>query len=458
MLVYVALFVTSMLLVLAFVYWSTMTNMRGQIDETIEAEVIGLAERFETSGLTGMRNLITQRVRRDQPTSDSIYLFTDSQLRRITGNLNGWPNKPEDPGSGWIDFELIRDGAESRIARARVFELRGGYRLLVGRDIHTLERIKRRLLAVLGWAGALTLGLGILGAFMMTRSMMRRIEAINATSDAIVRSGDLSRRIPQRGSNDDLDRLSGNLNGMLHRIEELMTGVRQVSDSIAHDLRTPLTRLRNRLELARIHDGSENSQRETVDSALEEVDDILNTFNALLRISRIETGDARKEFGDVDINDLCQDVLELYDPVAESHGIKLGYANRTSGTPLIHADRDLVFQAIANVIDNAIKFSQSSSTVTIDLDKIDSKTQISISDTGPGIPKELHDRVFERFYRGDKSRGSEGNGLGLALVKAVCRVHDADVALTQLQPGLRVTVSFETKPTAPPGVDTGQRD
>jgi len=445
MLVYVTLFVISMLLVLAFVYWSTMTNMRGQIDETIEAEVIGLAERFETSGLTGMRNLIAQRVRRDQPTSDSIYLFTDSGLRRITGNLNGWPKEPEDPGSGWIDFELIRDGAESRTARARVFELRGGYRLLVGRDIHTLERIKTRLLAVLGWAAALTLALGILGAFMMTRSMMRRIEAINATSDAIVRSGDLSRRIPERGSNDDLDQLTGNLNGMLYRIEDLMTGVRQVSDSIAHDLRTPLTRLRNRLEVARIYDSDERSQRETIDSALVEVDDILNTFNALLRISRIETGDARKEFRTVDVDRLCEDVVELYEPVAESHEIALGFINRTTGPATIHADRDLVFQALANVVDNAIKFSDSGNSVAITIDRSDSMMRLSISDTGPGIPEELHERVFERFYRGDKSRGSEGNGLGLALVKAVCRVHDADVALTRLDPGLRVTLSFQEK-------------
>ncbi len=443
MLIYVTLFVISMLLVLAFVYWSTMTNMRDQIDETIEVEVTGLAERFETSGLGGMRNLIAQRVRRDQPTSDSIYLFTDSRLRRITGNLNGWPKQPADPGSGWIDFELIRDGAESRTARARVFELRGGYRLLVGRDIHTLERIKRRLLAILGWAAVLTLCLGVLGAFAMTRSMMRRIEAINTTSNAIVRSGDLSRRIPQRGSNDDLDQLTGNLNGMLHRIEDLMTGVRQVSDSIAHDLRTPLTRLRNRLELAKSHEGDEASRQVTVDHALEEVDGILNTFNALLRISRIETGDSKRDFRTLDLEEICGDVVELYDPVAESREITLVLENHAEIEAVINGDRDLIFQALANVVDNAIKFSQPQSQVRVSLGFEDARASVSISDTGPGIPAELHERVFERFFRADKSRGSEGNGLGLSLVKAVCRVHDAKVTLVELNPGLRVNISFE---------------
>lgn len=443
MLIYVTMFVISMLLVLAFVYWSTMTNMREQIDETIEAEVTGLAERFETSGLGGMRNLIAQRVRRDQPTSDSIYLFTDSRLRRITGNLNGWPKQPSDPGSGWIDFELIRDGAESRTARARVFELRGGYRLLVGRDIHTLEGIKTRLLAMLGWAAALILGLGVLGAFTMTRSMMRRIEAINNTSNAIVRSGDLSRRIPQRGSNDDLDQLTGNLNGMLYRIEDLMTGVRQVSDSIAHDLRTPLTRLRNRLELAKIGDGDEASQQQTIDRALEEVDDILNTFNALLRISRIETGDAKRDFKSLNVGEICTDVVELYEPVAEAKDISLHLESHYDTTAKISGDRNLIFQALANVVDNAIKFSEPESKVSISLLSENSRIVLSIADKGPGIPEESHERVFERFYRGDKSRGSEGNGLGLALVKAVCRVHDADVQLAALDPGLKVSITFD---------------
>lgn len=443
MLIYVTMFVISMLLVLAFVYWSTMTSMREQIDETIQAEVTGLAERFETSGLGGMRNLIAQRVRRNQPTSDSIYLFTDSRLRRITGNLNGWPKQPTDPGSGWIDFELIRDGAESRTARARVFELRGGYRLLVGRDIHTLEGIKKRLLAMLGWAAALILGLGVLGAFMMTRSMMRRIEAINNTSNAIVRSGDLSRRIPQRGSNDDLDQLTGNLNGMLYRIEDLMTGVRQVSDSIAHDLRTPLTRLRNRLELAKIRDGDESSQQQTIDRALEEVDDILNTFNALLRISRIETGDAKRDFKALAVGEICSDVVELYEPVAEAKDISLLLENHCDDTVQINGDRDLVFQALANVVDNAIKFSEPKSNVSLSLTVENSHVVLSIADMGPGIPEDLRERVFERFYRGDKSRGSEGNGLGLALVKAVCRVHNARVELSALDPGLKVSITFD---------------
>jgi signal transduction histidine kinase len=268
---------------------------------------------------------------------------------------------------------------------------------------------------------------------------MRRIEAINQTSREIM-EGDLSRRVPTAGSGDDFDRLATNLNRMLERIEDLMAAVRQVSDNIAHDLRTPLTRLRTRLELAR---GSNPEQtREEIDRAIEDAQELLTTFNALLRIARIESGSSRGAFADVDIASLVRDIAELYEPVAAEKGQTLSVQGQRAVT--VRGDRDLLFQALANLVDNAIKHTPEGSGIELSAESRDGRAELGVADTGPGIPADLRGKVFRRFFRTDASRSTPGSGLGLSLVRAVADLHEARIDLADNDPGLRVTIILKT--------------
>jgi signal transduction histidine kinase len=280
----------------------------------------------------------------------------------------------------------------------------------------------------------------------MSRTVVRRIETINDTSREIM-SGDLSRRIPTRGSNDDFDQLAGNLNNMLERIEALMESVRQVSDNVAHDLKTPLSRLRNRLEEARTQAQEPAQHRATLDAAVADADQLLSTFNAVLRIARIEAKRETATFAAVDLQALVTDVAELYEPLAAGKDQRIVTSD---GDPVvINGDRDLLFQALANLVDNAVKYTPARGTVQIRADFDRGAARLLVEDTGPGIPEAFRDRVFQRFFRIDPSRKTPGSGLGLSLVAAVAALHDLVVRLDDARPGLRVTLRFPdlAKPT-----------
>ncbi len=439
-LVYMALFSTSVLILLGFIYWSTAGYMVRQTEETIDAEITGLAERYDISGLAGLTALISERLARN-PSGETVYLLTDPALNRLLGNLNRWPKVPESQ-DGWVTFRLgdtLEQTGKGRQARARTFRLRGGFHLLVGRDIQELEKIQHLIITTLGWGLAITGVLALVGGSMMSRSIVTRIEAINETCREIM-FGDLSRRIPGKSSGDDFDQLIGNLNNMLDQIENLMNGVRQVSDNIAHDLRTPLTRLHRRLAQLKETGGEEGPQREHLDMAIAEADGLLSTFKALLRISRIESGSRRAGFEEIDLAALLQDVAELYEPLAEEKGLRFTL-KPAEATP-VQGDRDLLFQALANLVDNAIKYTPAGGGIFLALCSAGGAPQVTISDTGPGIPAEDREKVFQRFFRLEKSRTTSGNGLGLSLVAAVATLHQATIALDDNEPGLRVTMGF----------------
>jgi signal transduction histidine kinase len=348
---------------------------------------------------------------------------------------------------GWLDFLLRErgpDGTEEHRARGRTFVLVGNLRLLVGRDVRDLEATRSLIVGALGWGLAISVGLALAGGLMMTSRMVRRIEAINDTSREIV-EGDLTRRIPASGSGDDFDKLVGNLNGMLDRITGLMETVRQVSDNIAHDLRTPLTRLRSRLEIARAQQGrSEAEARAAVEQAIEEADGLLATFNALLRIARIEAEQRREGFAPVDLGSLLTDVAELYEPVAaerdQTIALELGSGASVEG------DRDLLLQAVANLVDNAIKYTPVGGHVVLGLQTAGELVDLYVTDTGPSIPADQRERVFDRFHRLEASRSTPGSGLGLSLVRAVARLHGATIRLSDDAPGLRVTLALPRRP------------
>ena len=447
-LLYMALVSGSVLVLFGFIYWATAGFMDRQVDVTIEAEIQGLAEQYRQRGLAGLKAVIAERVAKD-PAGASVYLLVDHDLQPIVGNLSGWPaaGAAED---GWTDFALRQrgpDGAEEHRARARTFLLVGNLRLLVGRDVRDLEKTRSVIVGALGWGLAISVGLALAGGLMMTSSMVRRIEAINDTSREIV-EGDLTRRIPTSGAGDDFDKLVTNLNGMLDRITGLMETVRQVSDNIAHDLRTPLTRLRSRLEIARAQPGRPDGEgRVAVEQAIEEADGLLSTFQALLRIARIEAEQRREGFAAVDLAPLLTDVAELYEPVATERDQALG-VQLLEVVP-VDGDRDLLFQAVANLVDNAIKYTPPGGRIVLGLAPARDGAEVYVADTGPGIPADQRERVFDRFHRLESSRSTPGSGLGLSLVRAVARLHRATIRLTDNGPGLRVTLVLPRRSALP---------
>jgi len=433
---YMALFGASVAVLLTFIYWSTAGYMALQTDDTIEAEITGLAERYGLSGLDGLIRSIDERLSR-KPNGDAVYLLTDDQLTPLIGNLDRWPRVARD-GDGWLNFNLEQASNDVEVthrARARPFTLRGGYRLLVGRDMHELDATRSLIVRAIAWGLAITVMMALAGGIMLSRSTMHRLEAINETSRRIMR-GDLSLRIPTRSTDDDFDQLADNLNGMLDTIEQLMEDVRRVTDNVAHDLRTPLTRLRNRLEQLKNDDTIDAG---TVEAALGDADGLLMTFNALLRIASIESGRRRAAFKSIALDDVVRDVTELYEPLAEQKGQTLEVS--VSDSVRVHGDRDLLFQAFANLLDNAIKYTPRGGAIRVSLEDSSTGPRIRIVDSGPGIPEQSRDQVFKRFFRLEQSRHTPGNGLGLSLVEAVARLHKANIQLGG-QSGLDVALAF----------------
>jgi len=454
-LLYMLLVGVSVAILLGFIYWSTAGYMARQTDATIGAEIQGLAEQYRRRGLAGLSAIIAERIAR-APEGASIYLLADPNGNPIIGNLDSWPPVTPDAG-GWVRFRA-RQAEDKGIGiehetRAKVFRLRGDLRLLVGRDVRELAAIRQLILDAITWGLAITVGLALLGGWLMGAGIVRRLDVVNQVSREIMQ-GDLSRRVPSTGTGDDFDQLAENLNRMLERIEALMLSIRQVSDNIAHDLRTPLTRLRNRLELLQGAELSDEASAE-VEVAIADADELLSAFNALLRIARIEAGSRRAAFAEVDPVTLLQDVAELYEPLAaeSSQSISLvstsehqdsgaSESNESSAGCRLHADRDLLFQAVANLVDNAIKYSPQGGQIQLRAACTETRVELSVTDEGRGIPPELREKVLQRFFRIDASRAAPGHGLGLSLVQAVAQLHGAELRLEDACPGLRVRFSL----------------
>ena len=435
-LVYIVLFGASVMLLMGYLYWATIGFMSDQIDATVEAEIKGLAEQYRRQGIGGLISVINERVLRN-PKGEALYLLVNRDGFPLAGNLEQWPSAVED-GDGWISFYLTGAplGSElPHVARARVINVQGHYQLLVGRDIYNLLAVRALIERSLVWGVGITVALALLGGAFMARSVRRRLEVINQTTRRI-RSGDLSLRIPRTHSGDEFDELAEHLNKMLDQLEQLMEGIRHVTHNIAHDLRTPLTRLRNRLEFLSREPASEQV-REQIGEIIEEADQLLNTFNALLRISRIESGGYASQFERVELGPLLSDCAELYEALAaEKHQTLV--LDLQSGI-YVMADRDLLFQAVVNLLDNAIKYSPEGGSIGLQLRGFKNAI-ISVWDQGEGIPESERSKVTERFYRIDKDRSTPGNGLGLSMVKAVVEMHGGTLELKDNDPGLRVNI------------------
>jgi signal transduction histidine kinase len=436
------LFAGSVLLLLGFLYWATVGYMADQTDATIEAEITGLAEQYQKGGLGSLINILQERVERD-PDSSSVYLLASPTFSPLAGNIDAWPDV-ETGSDGWLSFAFKDTRAGGRIfqARARPFLLAGGLHLLVGRDTRELRATQALIVRALVWGMMLTLALALAGSIVMSRSMLKRIERINQTSREIM-AGDLQRRIDTMGTDDEFDQLAVSLNAMLDEIEHLMDGIRHVTDNIAHDLRTPLTRMRTRLEQLHANLDKENTNAAFVEQSIADADQLLATFGALLRIARIEAGGVRANFESVDLAALVQDAVELYDAVAEDKQIEINV--QLDATPQVYGDRDLLFQAVINLLDNAIKHSPQAGRIALRLSEREGHPLLAISDSGPGIPEAERNKVLQRFYRMDRSRSQQGSGLGLSLVAAVAKMHNVRLEFGGNHPGLVAELHFNTQ-------------
>ena len=441
-LLYVCLFGASVLVLLAFIYWTTVRVIDRQTSETIEAEVRGLAEQYRARGVGRLIAVIEERSG-TYGDPDSVYLLADPGLRPLAGNLNAWPREATGPEGGWVEIVARRaDGEEAHgTIRARAFVLPGGFRLLVGRDSRGRADFEGLILESLGGALGITLVLGLLGGLAMSRRMLRRVDAVRETGQRIVR-GDLSRRMPVTGVGDEFDRLSVTVNEMLDEIETLMTGLRTVTDSVAHDLRSPLTRLKSRLELA-LRDGQTEGggHRAALERAIAETDGILRTFATLMEIARAESGKAGIAMAPVDLRAITADMVELYAPLAEEKGLAIEAALEAVGEVAGHGQ--FLSQLVANLLDNALAYTPEGRIRVTLAREPSGAARLTVEDSGPGIPPEERERVLQRFVRLDASRSGGGSGLGLSLVAGVASLHRARLALDESPlGGLWASVAF----------------
>jgi signal transduction histidine kinase len=458
-LVNLAVFVASMIIPFAFIYSSTVGSIDAETNAAIIAEIKGLADEYERLGHDGLVDVIADRSS-DPGDKDAIYLLADSDLRPLAGNLSVWPADTAVDGQ-WIQFTIDQvdngdgknDSRPHRV-RAQAFRLPGNELLLIGRDIHERAAFQRRITVALGWALAITLGLGVTGGTLMSRYMLRRVDAITQTSRAIV-DGTLSRRMPVRGIGDEFDRLSENLNQMLDQIEQLMTSMRTVTDSVAHDLRGPLTHLKGRIELALRGAPDPKAYRSALEAAVTDTDRILTVFNALIEMAKAESGVGRTEMAALDLGLVAADVADLYEPVAEERGLAMT-AEIADGAMLL-GNRQLLAQALANLIDNAIKYTPPGGAVALSIASDSRFVRMTVADTGPGIPASERNRVLERFVRIRPDPSIPGSGLGLSLVAAVARLHRASLELADNEPGLKVTLVFPKVQAAAKTVEPQQK-
>ncbi len=435
---YFLVFAVSVIGVLFFVYWTSADFVERQTEATLDAEITGLAEQYAQRGLSGLIQIVAARSAGDRG-DGMLYLVTNRDGQPLAGNITGWPaGVPVRPGSLSFTIDVpVKGQTQIHPARGALFAIPDGYRLLVGRDISDATAFRERIKATLLWSGLVALGIGLAGGTVMSRNMLRRVEQVNRTAERVI-AGNLSDRVPRRGTNDEFDQLAANLNGMLDQIERLMSGMREVTDNVAHDLKTPLARLRARLELALLGPDDPCARSDAIRAAIDEADRLLATFNALLSIAAAEAGAGDPADEPLDLGQIARAVVELYEPLAEEKG----FALRLDSAPatMIRGDRHLLSQAVANLLDNALKYGGGD--IAIAVRQSDGHAVIEVADRGTGIPESDRETVFDRFVRLEPSRSTPGNGLGLSLVRAVARRHAANVTLGDNHPGLRVRIEF----------------
>ncbi len=444
-LIYFALFAITAAIAVAYIYWKTNILLASQLESAVHAEVESLDEQYRGGGIGQLIRTIAER---SETPGNSLYLLTDPEGHRLAGTLKAV--SPELWNSqGRVAFVYRRPapgGSEERLAYAVVFRLQDDSRLIVGRDIEDRREFGHVVRSAFLWTLAALALIGISGGLLIGRSFLRRIESMAETSRQIM-AGDLSQRIPMSMTGDEFDRLAASLNAMLQRITELIDGFRQVSDNIAHDLKTPLTRLRNRVESALRDTRGEAAYREALQATIEEADEIIRTFDALLSIARLEAGASSNARSEFDLTAVVGGVVDLYEPVAEEQGITLTCVAAPDAR--MRGEPQLIAQAVANLIDNAIKYggdgqentASAKPRIAVGVTVNGEDAQITVADHGPGIPHADRERALKRFVRLEESRSRPGSGLGLSLAAAVARLHGGSIVLLDNEPGVRAVLT-----------------
>jgi signal transduction histidine kinase len=436
---YAVLFGASALVLYGVIYWIAIDALRQQLVAAIDGELVALVETDRTGSASHAAEMIGRRLTSGGRLT-TFYLLQDAGGAKLAGNIPAMA-----PVTGWVELPVPAQGDhdEDAIDRhhmlARGAPLPDGGFLLVGTDSYRLTELREAILGTFGWGLTVTILLAVIGGAVLSAGFLRRIEEINRTARAII-DGKLDDRVPARGTRDELDQLAQNFNEMLDRIQALMVSLGQVSSDIAHDLRSPLSRLRQGLEATRAAPRSTDDYEGAVDRAIAEADSILATFAALLRIAEIEAGTRQAAFAALDLSEIFRHVADTYAAVAEDCGQKL-VATIAPGLT-IRGDRELLVQMLANLVENAIRHTPAGTTIALELERAAGCILGRVSDNGPGIPADARAKVFRRFYRLEASRTTTGSGLGLALVAAVAELHRIRIELADNEPGLRASLNF----------------
>lgn len=439
-LLYMGLFGTSVTVLLAFVYLVAGRYVKSHVDEFVLSEIAMFQADFEVDGPEGVLGLIRERIEADH-SGHWAYLYLDPAGRRLAGNIAQWPQQAVG-SDGFVDLPARGRGSGGKV-RAHEAHLPDGARILVGLNDFEVTEMRAALGRAIGVGLGAMLLLAVGGGLLVTRASMRQVESIARVTQEIM-AGDLRRRVPLTGSEDEFDRLGRNINLMLDRIVELMQAVRGITDNIAHDLRLPLARHRDRLEAALRQPPAGEELSRFIGQSIEEVDSILGTFGALLRIANVESGTLRESFAEVDLSAIVRDAEQFFEPIASASG-KAIVVDAVPGLRMV-GNRDLLFQALANLVDNALKFSPEGRPLQITLLRSGDRARLVVADKGPGVPPQERHKVFQRMYRLDTSRSTPGSGLGLSLVRAVALLHEGDCVIEDNHSGARVVLDLPCLP------------
>ncbi|NEX93845.1 ATP-binding protein [Caulobacter sp. 17J65-9] len=454
-LLFLALFATTSSALLAYIYVATAAEARRRADQDVRRELAVLESVYSQRGKDALNAALVERTLRGGP---YLFLMMDSERRAVTGNISESPIEDAQGPETWASFRISDADQRGRVVRrsARGVEvaLAGGERLFVGEDIGDTEAHLARVTQALWGAGALVVLLGLGGGLLISRNVERHMAGLNRVVSA-VEEGDMHARATLRGSKDEFDELAGGINHMLDRLEQSMAGLRHAGDAVAHDLRSPLTRMRAKLEVALIEvEAGKGDPRAALETALDEADGLLKTFNTVLAIARLQAAGQAPDPVVFDAAELAADMAELYEPASEDKGLQF-QAEVHANLP-VRGNRAFVAQALANVIDNAIKYTPEGGAVMLRARRRSSgEVEFSVTDTGPGVPDEDRLRVVQRFVRLENSRSEPGSGLGLSLVAAVAEAHGGRLELDEgpgkvgeMGPGLRVALVFPPAPIA----------
>jgi signal transduction histidine kinase len=433
---FLLLFGVASFALLGFLYVQTKHYVIGRVDAWVAREqaIFGVMDRSNL-----LERLEAHRIA--DPTLERPMTLFDPAGGRLAGTpLNLPPAALAAMPRDVINRFVLRQGGQDMTFRGEVRQRPAGDLLLIARDMEDAHAFAEVLVKAFMWGALVTVVLGLAGAAVIGAGAVRRIDGVTRAIQRIV-NGDLSERLPSRGRTDDLDRLAHVINGMLGELERLMQEVKGVCDAVAHDLRTPLTRLLAGLERMRRRGGSAADYEAAIEEAILETRGVLKTFAALLRISEVESGARRAGFTSADLSAVVADAVELYDPVAEAKGVRLLRQDSDAGPVVMRGDPGLLFEAVGNLVDNALKFTPRGGCVTVRCFAAGGTVGFEVADTGPGIPAGESSSVLRRFYRSETSRNTPGSGLGLSLVAAVARLHGMDLSISDDQPGCRVTVA-----------------